>query len=122
RQCRDPVAVAHPDIQHGAAVGVAAVFDIIEQLRRALDRHFRIAEFALGGGGYAPPQLLRHGLHAVTFTEKRNTESKHRWRCLGRLGIGHGLRATREDYAARLEATNLIVRYVPRMYLAIHTQ
>src|SRR4051812_3203390 len=69
RKSRDPIAMAHPDIQHGATRRVATVLDVVQQLRIAVDRDLRVAEFAFGRCGHLAAQLLRHGLHAVADTQ-----------------------------------------------------
>src|SRR5205823_72400 len=59
----DPVAVAHPHIEHRPSGRIAAVGELIEEARGTGDGDFRVTELALGPGRDPPAELLRHGLH-----------------------------------------------------------
>ena len=116
------ITVTHPHIKHGTPVRVAAILNMIEQAGLAGHCDFRVAELPFARGRDPAAKLLRHGLHAVADAENGRAERKDSRRRPGRVRVRHGLRAARQDHAARLERAHLIVGDVPRMYLAIHPQ
>src|SRR3954451_7987996 len=88
RKSRDPIAMTHPDIQYSTTARVTTVLDVVEQLRIALDRDFRVAEFAFARCGHLAAQLLRHGLHAVADTQDGYAQRKYRLGRFRRLRVG----------------------------------
>ena len=118
----DPVAVAHPHIEHRPSGRIAAVGEFIEEARGAGDGHFRVTELALGPGRDPPAELLRHGLHAVADAEHRHAELIDRRGRPGRAGGRHRLRAAGEDHAARPEGAHPGVAHVPGVDLAVHAE
>ena len=122
RQRFDAIAVAHPHVEHGAALRVRAVEQAIEQLVRRDARDFGIAEFAVIAGQHAAAQLLRHGLHAVADAEHRHAELEHRLRRARRLLVGDRLGAAREDDALGLPLADVVVGDVPGQDLAIDAE
>ena len=119
RNLFDPITVAHPDVEHRAALGVAVIGQLIEQPARRGDGHLRVAELTVIGAGDAAAELLRHGLHAVADAQHRDAGFKHGLRRLRWLRIRHGLRPARQDDAARAEGANVGVAHVPGMDLAV---
>ena len=111
--------MTHPDIEHAATGGVAAVLEPIEQARSRGHREFGVAEFTLAGSRDATAELLRHGLHAVADPEHRHAKLEH---CGGRprrIGGGDRLGAAGENHSARGESAYLHVTHVPGVNLAV---
>ena len=120
RQGIDPVAMAHPHVEHRAPVGIAPVLELIEQARGSGYPHLGVAELPLARARHAPAELLRHGLHAVADAEHRNPEVEHRAGRPRRARLGHRLGAAGQDHPARREAAHPGIAHVPRVDLAVH--
>ena len=120
RDFLDAVAVAHPDVEHGAALAVAVIEQLVEQSARRGHGDLRIPELAVIRAGDAAAELLRHRLHAVADAEHGHARLEHGLRRLGRLRIRDGLGAAGQDDAARAECANVGVAHVPRMDLAVN--
>src|SRR5258708_35879352 len=119
RERRDFVAVAHPHVEQAVLLAVDAVLDAVEELRMAAGADLGIAEFAHPGILDLAAELSRHGLHAVTDPEHRDSELEDR---VGSLGSGvfvHGGGPPGEDDAARREAAGDFLVDIEGMQLAV---
>src|SRR5262249_41105234 len=61
-------------------------------------------------------------LHSVADAQYRHAECKDGLGSPGWLGIGHGFGTSRKDDAPGAERPNFVIRNVPGVDLAIHTQ
>src|SRR5258708_27385548 len=71
------VAVTHPYVEHPAPLGVAIVFEAVEQPRVGGRPNLRGAELAMTGQFDLAAQLRGHGLHSIANTEDRNARREY---------------------------------------------
>ena len=104
RQRVNAIAMAHPHVEEGLAVGIDLVLDVAQQGRMAAHAHLRVAEFACVRRRHPPAELCRHRLHAVADAEHGHTQLEHRRVRARRRGISDGFRSARQDDPARPKA------------------
>ena len=122
RQRLDAVAVAHPHVEHGAALRVLAIEQPVEQLVGRDAGDFGVAELTVIAGQHLAAELLRHGLHAVADAEHGHAELEHRLRCARRFLVGDRFGTTREDDALRLPLADVVVADVPGQDFAVDAE
>ncbi len=105
------VAMAHPDIQQGAAVVVIdMVLDIVQQGALSPHPDLGVAELLNAGRLHPAPEVLGHGLHAVTDTQHGDTELVDHGGNPGRaIAAGDGFRPAGQDNAAGLEGADGVI-------------
>src|SRR6185503_1410873 len=95
RQFLDDVAVARPDPALRGHAG--------EERPRALDLEHGLAVLTMLARMDATAQVAREELHAVANAQNRNALREHRGWKLGRAGLVHARRPSREDDSLRVE-------------------
>src|SRR5258708_10190489 len=120
RQGIDFVAMAHPDVEQAVALGVAAVFDALEQLRMAACPYLGVAEFPHQSVFDHPAKLRCHGLHAITNAPNRDAEFEYELGRARRTALGDRGGPAGKDDAFRRKAAQKSVADVVGMQFAVH--
>src|SRR3990172_2573858 len=111
--------MAHPHIQQAVALLVEVILDIAQQAGVAMRADPRMSVFPQARCRHLPAQLFRHGLHAVTDAEHRDTEREDDLRGPEAGGDGDGFRTAREDDGLWPEGLDGVRREVEGMDLAV---
>ena len=78
-----------------------------------------ITVFVVAGGLHRPPQLLCHGLHAITDAQHRHTQFEHGLRRTRRIFLGHRSGTARKNHPGGCEVAYELIGDVVWVQFAI---
>src|SRR5258706_9414896 len=103
------------------SLGIAAVFDAVEQLRMAAGPDLGVAEFAYQPVFHHAAKLRRHGLHAIADAQNGDAGLEHPLRGAWRAAFRDRGRPAREDDSPGREIAHEIVTDIVGMQFAVDT-